>query len=209
MGLYDKIFARLYDASFVKAEKEGLADERAKLIAQATGDVLEIGAGTGLNLAHYGPGVTSLVLTEPSEPMADQLRGKLGDRSDAQVEIVGAESLPFADESFDCVVCTLVLCTVDDPDAAVAEIRRVLRPGGRLLLIEHVRNEDPSSAKWQDRFERPWKAFGNGCRCNRDTAATVSANGFDVTGLKDETLPAAPPIIRPLIVGVATIESPA
>lgn len=204
MGIYDRIFSRLYDASFAKAEREGLAAKREKLVSQASGDVLEIGAGTGLNLEYYGPDVTSLVLTEPSEPMANQLRGKLDDRSDARVEIVGAESLPFADESFDSVVCTLVLCTVDDPSASIAEILRVLRPDGRLLLIEHVRNEDPASAKWQDRFERPWKAFGNGCRCNRDTAATMSAAGFDVSQLKDEELPAAPPIIRPLIVGVAT-----
>lgn len=204
MGIYDRIFARLYDASFAKAEKEGLADQRATLVAQANGDVLEIGAGTGLNLAHYSSGVSSLVLTEPSEPMADQLREKLTDAS-TQVVIAGAESLPFPEDSFDSVVCTLVLCTVDDPDAALAEIRRVLRPGGRLLLIEHVRNDDPASAKWQDRFERPWKAFGNGCRCNRDTAATMSAHGFDVTGLEDGTLPAAPPIIRPLIIGAASL----
>ncbi len=205
MSLYDKIFARLYDASFKKAEKEGLADQRASLIAEASGDVLEIGAGTGLNLAHYSPEVASLVLTEPSEPMADQLRAKLGDR-DVQVVIAGAESLPFPDDSFDSVVCTLVLCTVDDPEASIAEIRRVLRPGGRLLLIEHVRSEDPASAKWQDRLERPWKAFGNGCRCNRDTAAKLGASGFDVSALKQSELPAAPPIVRPLIVGAATVD---
>lgn len=202
MALYDRIFARLYDRSFEATEKAGLADRRRQLVAQAQGRVLEIGAGTGLNLAHYPASLERLVLTEPSAPMAAQLRERL-DREDAEVVEAPAESLPFGDGEFDTVVATLVLCTVPDPVAALDEIRRVLAPGGRLLLIEHVRSDDPGRARWQDRLETPWRLFGNGCHCNRDTAALVEQSGFGFEHLEHGKLPKAPPIVRPLIEGRA------
>lgn len=113
-----------------------------------------------------------------------------------------AERLPFPDDSFDTVVCTLVLCTVDDPDRAIAEVRRVLKPGGRLLLIEHVRSHDPRIARWQDRVTPLWKRIGHGCHPNRDTAAALARAGF-VLELEAWRLPKAPKIARPAIEGVA------
>lgn len=205
MPTYDAIFAKLYDPFFAAAERDGLSQRRADLLAQATGRVLEIGAGTGLNLEHYPAETEKVVLSEPSEPMAAKLRDRAAEAPfDCEVLIAPAENLPFPDDSFDSVVCTLVLCTVPDPEAALAEIARVLAPGGRLLLLEHVRSESADRAKWQDRLETPWRLFGNGCYCNRDTVSTVESAGFTLD-LQHGTFPHAPPIIRPLISGSAVM----
>jgi ubiquinone/menaquinone biosynthesis C-methylase UbiE len=170
--------------------------------------VLELGAGTGANAVHYTDAVTSLVLTEPDPHMARRLRAKLAaDPPPFEYEVVetGAEALPAADRSIDTVVSTLVLCTVDEPERAAAEVARVLAPGGRLLLIEHVR--DPTGrrlASWQDRLQRPWGWVAGGCHPNRDTRATLAAAGFDLGGLEPAELPAVPPLVRPAVRGVAT-----
>jgi SAM-dependent methyltransferase len=116
-----------------------------------------------------------------------------------------AESLPFADASFDTVVSTLVLCTVDEPARTVSELRRVLRSDGRLLLIEHVRS--PSSerfARWQDRLERPWGWFAGGCHPNRDTETALADGGFEPSDIRRGEFPRSALLIRPLISGVAT-----
>lgn len=205
MPLYDKLFAALYDRTLEVTEVAGLAERRERLLAGAQGRVIEIGAGTGLNLPHYPAAIDRLVLTEPSEAMAGRLKARLAaDARDAEVVIAPAEKLPFDDDSFDCAVATLVLCTVDDPAATLAELRRVLAPEGRLLLIEHVRSDDPGRAKWQDRLETPWRIFGNGCRCNRDTASLVRTAGFEFDDLEAGKLRKAPPILRPLIQGIAS-----
>lgn len=211
MPLYDRLFASLYDRTLRETERAGLADRRRDLLAGLSGDVLEIGAGTGLNLDYYPSSVKRLVLTEPSAAMAARLKARLAE-SDAngqvgEVVIAPAERLPFDDDSFDAVVSTLVLCTVPDPAATLGEVHRVLRPGGELLLIEHVRSDDPARAKWQDRLETPWRIFGNGCRCNRDTESLVRNAGFDFGKLEHGKLRKAPPIVRPLIQGRATVLS--
>ncbi|HEX2128852.1 MAG TPA: class I SAM-dependent methyltransferase [Solirubrobacterales bacterium] len=181
---------------------------RAQLLAAATGRTLEIGGGTGANIGHYTQAVTELVVTEPDPHMARRLRTHVADASTAfPVEVVEApaESLPFADASFDCVVSALVLCTVSDPERAAAEVRRVLAPSGRLLLIEHIR--DPHSerrARWQDRLERPWGWFVGGCHPNRDTTATLAAAGFELD-LVDDEFPKSGPVIKPLVRGTATL----
>jgi ubiquinone/menaquinone biosynthesis C-methylase UbiE len=189
------------------AERAGLADRRAELLADLTGEVLEIGGGTGLNLRHYPTSVTRLVVVEPDPHMARRLRGKLGDVAAAiPVEVIeaSAESLPFADDSFDAVVSTLVLCTVDVPERAVAEIRRVLRPGGELRLIEHVRDPEPGArAHMQDLLERPWGWVAGSCHPNRDTRATLEAAGFDTTEVVPGALNKAMPLVRPMIAGSA------
>jgi len=198
---YSRVFACGYDALTRASERAGMRDMRAELVAGASGRTLEVGAGTGHNLRHYPTAVTELVLTEPSAFMAAKLRAKL--EREATVIEAPAERLPFPDDDFDTVVCTLVLCTVPDPVAVLAEVSRVLKPGGRLLFLEHVRSEDPKIARRQDRFERPWRWFGDGCHCNRDTLATIEASTLQVERVEHGRLPKAPSIVEPLISGAA------
>ncbi len=202
MSLWGRAFAMLYDRGMAGSEAAGLADLRARSIASAVGRTLEIGAGTGLNLERYPPAVTELVLCEPEEPMAARLRPRAAEHG-AQVIVAPAEALPFADASFDTVVSTLVLCTVGDPTASVAEVARVLRPGGRLLFFEHVRSPDPHVAHTQDRWDPVWKRVGHGCRCNRDTVATLRASPLRIEHVEVSRIPKAAPIIRPAVLGSA------
>jgi ubiquinone/menaquinone biosynthesis C-methylase UbiE len=199
------VFAAIYDRLMQGTERAGMRDQRAELLAGARGRVLELGAGTGLNLGHYGAALSEVVLTEPDPHMAKRMRDKVDAAAlpfDVAVVEAGAERLPFDDRSFDTVVATLVFCTVDDPERAVAEARRVLRPDGRLLVLEHVRGEE-GLGHWQDRFERPWGWFAGGCHPNRDTAAALGAH-FDVSALEPDHFPGVvPPIVRPLIKGSA------
>lgn len=200
MSLYGPVFTAIYDPLLAWGEHAGMRKLRRDVLSAATGDVLELGAGTGLNLDAYPPTVTSLTLTEPETSMVKRLQ-----QLDARPRVVqaGAEHLPFEDNAFDTVVSTLVLCTVEDPDQALREVRRVLRPGGTLLLIEHVRSSRPRLARIQDRLHRPWRAIGYGCNCNRDTTTALQNAGFDTTGLLDAQWPRMPAIVRPLIAGPA------
>jgi ubiquinone/menaquinone biosynthesis C-methylase UbiE len=197
-------FSALYDFCFQASEDAGLRDMRRDLLSGARGKVLELGAGTGLNLELY-PSSLDLTLTEPDPHMTKQLRKRVGE-SDRRAEVVEApaEKLPFDDGSFDTAVVTLVLCTVPDPAAALQEIQRVLKPGGRFLFLEHVRSPDPGLAKWQDRLERPWRFLGDGCHCNRDTVATISASGFELGEVERPEFPKGAPIIKPMAKGSAT-----
>jgi ubiquinone/menaquinone biosynthesis C-methylase UbiE len=204
MSLWGRMFAAMYDRSMAGSEKAVLRGHREGLLRDVTGSVLELGGGTGANLAFYGPNVTKLVVTEPEEPMARRLEQKLEKFSlPATVLRAPAEDLPFEANSFDFVVSTLVLCTVDDPAKALAEAHRVLKPGGKLVFLEHVRSDDPKLARWQDRFHGIWKRAAYGCRCNRPTEDNIEAAGFSVVNLEHDSLLKAPPIVRPLIVGAA------
>ena len=200
MSLWGRIFALGYDRFMAATEEAGLRDMRRSVLANAHGRVLEIGAGTGANVDLYPDTVSELVLTEPEEPMARKLRPRAGG---AQVVVAPAEALPFDDDSFDTVVCTLVLCTVRDQERALAEIRRVLKPGGRVLLVEHVRSDDPGLAKWQDRLDGFQRRFAHGCHANRDTASALRQAGFQVD-VEAWRLPKAPKYARPAIRGTAT-----
>ena len=203
MSVWGRIFAAGYDRFMAGTEKAGLRDRRGALLGKANGRVIEIGAGTGANLELYGEGVTELVLTEPEEPMAKRLERKAA-ASGRQVSVVRApaEQLPFPDDSFDTAVCTLVLCTVPDQASALAEIRRVLRPGGQLLFLEHVRSENPRVAKWQDRITPLWRRVGHGCHPNRSTAEVIGGS-FDSLEVEHDSMPKAPPVFRPLRIGRA------
>ncbi len=202
----NRLGALVYDRLVMKRSQDaGLADARREALAQARGEVLEIGAGTGLNMTAYPrTGITRLVLTEPHEPMRKQIQGKLGD-APAPTEVVAAsvEDLPFDDATFDTVTGTLVLCEAGDPSRAVAEIARVLKPGGRYLFLEHVRSDDPKLARRQDRWAPVWKAVAGGCNCNRDTLATVSASGLDVESHRIGRFPKSPSVVSPLLSGSA------
>jgi ubiquinone/menaquinone biosynthesis C-methylase UbiE len=203
---WGRAFSAVYDRGFKATEEAGLRQMRHDLLAQARGRVLELGAGTGLNLEHYPKGIESLALVEPDPHMTKQLREKLAQSGKAaEISVIEApgEDLPFPDESFDTVVVTLVLCTVPDPAATLAEIKRVLKPDAQLLFLEHVRAHDPELAKWQDRLESPWRFLGDGCHCNRDTVSAISAAGFKLGDVERDELPKAPPIVRPLAQGSA------
>lgn len=205
MSLYGQLFAKIYDPFLAWGERNGMRDLRSGVLARATGDVLEIGAGTGLNLEHYPSDVTSLTLAEPEEPMAAKLERRANGNGGPSPEVViaPAETLPFDDDSFDTVVSTLVLCTVEDVERSLAEVRRVLRAGGRLLFVEHVRADSPRLAAWQDRLHTPWFHFGYGCHCNRDTQSSLEKAGFDLAEVTESRWKRMPPIVAPLLVGEA------
>jgi ubiquinone/menaquinone biosynthesis C-methylase UbiE len=204
MRIPEGFFAYFYDNMTAGAEKAGLRKHRQALLAKASGRVLEIGGGTGANVPFYGSGVTSLTITEPSEPMARRLERRLGENQlPAEVVRAPAEELPFDSDSFDTAVSTLVLCTVGDQERALAELARVLRPGGSLLFIEHVRSDSPGFARWQQRLNPLQRVIGCGCNCNRATVERARSAGFEVTELAHEELSKVPPWVRPLRVGVA------
>jgi ubiquinone/menaquinone biosynthesis C-methylase UbiE len=201
---YERFSARIYDPFVWLGEKRGMAGRRRELLAAARGRVLEIGAGTGLNLRHYPAEIDELVLSEPVPSMARRLERRAVKRTEQpRVVVAPAERLPFPDDAFDTVVSTLVLCTVHEPDHALAEIRRVLKPGGSLLFIEHVRSDTERWARWQDRLARPWAAFASGCRCNRNTLELVEASGLRLADVHRAKWGGMPSVVRPLAIGNA------
>lgn len=204
MSVYGRVFAAGYDKFMARTEDAGLRARREALLGNVAGHVLEIGGGTGANLPLYGTEVEDLVVTEPEEPMARRLERKLGScKVPVRVVRAPAESLPFPDGSFDVAVSSLVLCTVTDVSRALAELHRVLKPGGRLLFLEHVRSDSVRLARWQDRLNPLQKRVGHGCNCNRETLASIKAAGFTIAELERAQLPKAPPFVRPLIIGTA------
>ena len=203
-AVWGPVFAWGYDRFQAASEAAGMRELRRSAVAPATGRTLEIGAGTGLNHDLYPAAVTELVLTEPAAPMAERLRAKV-ESADRPVRVIEApgERLPFADDSFDTVTFTMVLCTAPDPPAVLAEAARVLAPGGRLLFLEHVRSPDPRLARWQARLHGPWYLFGNGCHCNRDFLATLEASELEVETVERGSIPRVPPLVRPRLTGSA------
>lgn len=202
---WGRVFAGVYDTAFILAERSGLRDVRKGLLSQAKGRVVEIGAGTGLNLEHYSAQVSDLVLTEPDPHMATKLRQRAKAFSlDTLVLEAPAERLPLDDASVDTLVSTLVLCTVRDPSLALAEIARVLRPSGTFLFAEHVRSVSPRAARWQDRLNTPWSWYACGCQCNRDIVAAIKAAPFQISEIRHDRLRWISPLLRPLVVGAAT-----
>jgi SAM-dependent methyltransferase len=197
-------FAAVYEPSLYVGERAGLRKHRKELLKRSAGCTIEIGAGTGLNLAHYPDDLSGLVLVEPDAAMRRRLAKRLArNRLRARLVDAPAEQLPFPDGSIDTVVSTLVLCTVDAPDLALREIVRVLKTDGQLLFIEHIRSDSPKLALWQDRLAGPWRRFARGCRCNRATSELMVACGFELEELDDASWRAMPPIVRPLIIGRA------
>ena len=177
-SLVQRLTAAGYDWLFDRVDPLGGADHRRRLVEQATGAVLEIGAGTGRNLPRYRT-ATRVVALEPGPGMRARAN-QAAQAAHVAVEVIDgtAEHLPFPDAAFDTVVASLVLCTVPDLAQTLAEARRVLRPGGTLRFYQHVRADDPRLARWQDRLERPWGWLAGGCHPNRDVVAAITAAGF-------------------------------
>lgn len=197
--------ARLYDPVLWWGERSGLARKRRKLLAGAGGSVIEIGAGTGLNLRHYdGDLVESLVLVEPDRHKASILAERAG-RTGIEAEVIRAPAsmLPFGDGAFDTAVVTLCFCTVPDPADSMREIGRVLGPDGSLLFMEHVRSERPWLGAIQDRLRAPWSRLADGCQCNRRTVEMLRAEGWEVEVLDVADRASMPPVARPIVSGRA------
>ena len=201
MSIRERLFAALYDPLSAKPEAKFGAEVKRKLLANARGRVLEIGVGTGLSLPHYPPDV-EVVGVEPSEPMRRRARRR-AEELGREVTLVDApaEELPFADDSFETVVSLAVLCSVRDPEHVLAEIRRVLRPGGRFIFLEHVRSDDPELGEKQDRWERPWGWIAGGCHPNRRTLETIQNAGIELVDVEYEERPDIPRLVRPHVKG--------
>jgi SAM-dependent methyltransferase len=197
------LFARCYARVGHLMEAE-IGDHRRRLLAGLSGRILDVGAGNGLNFPHYPATVTEVLAVEP-EPYLGRLALAAASQAPVPIRVVAgtAEALPVPDGAVDVVVASLVLCTVADLDQALAEVGRVLRPGGTLRFYEHVRAADSRLAGWQDRLERPWGWLVGGCHPNRDTVAAITAAGFRVLELDRFDLAAMPALARPHVLGVA------
>lgn len=201
-----KWFAAMYDKMLASEEKKFLGAIRAEMLKDVTGNVLEIGAGTGVNFQYYQPGA-QVTAAEPDPYMLERARKRA---SEAKVAIelhqVSAEELPFPEGSFDFVIATLVLCSVSDPRKVLAEVKRVLKPGGELRLYEHVRYQNPIGALSQDLISPAWQWFGAGCHPNRNTERYVRDTGFELSNVRiRKELPPIPPMIftRPHLQAIA------
>lgn len=170
--------ALLYDAVMTPVGWLGLDRARRRLVSGLSGHVLEVGTGTGLLLPAHPPSATSLVAIDIDPDLLARARAR---RPGVSLVLADVQQLPFPDASFDAVVACLVFCTVADPARGLAEIRRVLRPGGQLRLLEHVRSPHPTVARLQDRLTPAWSHLAMGCQLNRDTVPLVEASGFRIT----------------------------
>jgi ubiquinone/menaquinone biosynthesis C-methylase UbiE len=179
------IFARFYARFAPGAEKKGAAERRNEMLAGLRGRVIEVGAGTGLNFNHYPSGVTEVLAVEP-EPLLRQiaLKEAAGVRVPVKVVDGWANDLPADDASFDAGVASLVLCSVPDQRAALAELHRVIRHGGELRFLEHVRASSPGFARFQRVVDRVHPLLGGGCHVSRDTLGEIEQVGFSVESVR-------------------------
>lgn len=206
MGFYAKyIFPRLLDWTLGNAE---MGKYRSRALEPATGETLEIGFGTGLNLPFYPAAVTRLTVID-----SENMLTKLVDRRIAECSIpvvkmrVDAQGrLPFDDHTFDSVVTTLTLCSIEKTAPALAEIRRVLKPGGRFVFWEHGRSDDLKIARWQDRFNPLQKVIGAGCNMNRQIDDLITSGGFSIAQLDRFLMPKSPRLLAEMYRGIATPE---
>ncbi len=198
--------ACFYDRFMAKAEQACLRDWRAELLQHVYGEVLEIGAGTGASIEHYPAEVTRLVLTEPDRHMRRILQRNVVDRGRDEIRVVAgsAEEIGAEDESLDCVVASLVCCSVANLETTLDEINRVLKPGGRFVFLEHVAAADGTSRRrWQNRINPLWKTLMGNCHLNRETEAAIGSAGFEIREISRESMRKALPIVRPTIRGFA------
>ncbi len=200
------LFAKYYDRIMADAEQKGLQEWRQSLLKDLSGEVLELGCGTGSNFAFYPPSVKHLTLAEPSLYMQQQLKMKLLQYKHLNVTILDYDgnTIPAPNNHFDAVVCTLVLCSVNKPMDTLAEIYRILKPQAKLIFIEHVAAANNSNRlNWQKRLAPIWKIIGCGCHLTRQTEQLIRQAGFDMQEITRESMRGVPPIVRPSIRGIA------
>lgn len=204
MGFYSKhVFPRLMD--WVLGNRM-ISRERSRALESARGDVLEVGFGTGLNLAHYPSAVDRLSAIDPNPALADRVARRVSEAHMPveQFQLDASGRLPFEIGSFDTIVTTFTLCSIDQVDAALREMRRVLRPEGRYIFLEHGRSDDPRVARRQDRFNPLQKVFACGCNLNRPIDNLIRESGFHIVELDRYVLPDTPRITGEMYRGVAT-----
>jgi len=177
VGFYSRvIFPRLCDFGL---DRPFIADQRRQLLAAAEGSILEIGFGTGLNLPCYPEGVRQITAVDPNVGMNRRAQRRIKQTGiEVEQRILNGERLPLSDDSFDCVVSTFTLCSIDKVDQAVAEVYRVLKPGGQFLFLEHGLSPDASVQKWQHRLNWMQILVGDGCRLDRNMKLLVAAQPF-------------------------------
>jgi ubiquinone/menaquinone biosynthesis C-methylase UbiE len=201
-----RLAAAFYERLMRASEAACLQQWRAELLSGLAGDVLEVGAGTGLNLPHYPRTISRLVLSEPDHHMRHMLARKIQSEKWQDAEVVDAslQDLPFASNAFSAVVATLVLCSVPSLDRALAEISRVLKPEGCFVFLEHVAAEGrPRRLKWQRRVEPLWKRLAGNCHLTRRTADAIATSGLSIVQMDRESMRKAWPLVRPTVRGVA------
>jgi ubiquinone/menaquinone biosynthesis C-methylase UbiE len=199
------LFARFWAFVAPWADRRGMAEVRERSLAHATGRVLEVGAGSGENFVLYPEAVTDVLAVEPEPYLRDKSQTKAAAaRPDVTVVEGTAEDLPAGDGEFDTVVASFVLCSVTDPDRVATEMRRVLKPGGRVVLLEHVQAPTTRGRlrRWQERLTPAWRRVFAGCHLNRDTTALLERHGFDTSNVSHFDLPDLP-VLRPHIGGYA------
>ncbi|MER3455180.1 MAG: SAM-dependent methyltransferase [Acidimicrobiia bacterium] len=199
-----RIFAAFYSFLAAVAEQGSIGKLRRRLLAGSYGRVLELGAGTGENLKHYPPQVTHIDLIEPDSAMLTRLRSKIAKTTPkpaVSITRAAGEYLPFKDESFDCVVSTLTLCSVQDAPTALSEAARVLKPHGRLLVFEHIESPNRRIAAWQHRLNPLWSRFAGGCHLNRPTKELIEQAGFEATEVEVFDMKLTLPILAHHVIG--------
>jgi SAM-dependent methyltransferase len=199
------LMAALYDRAMHGVEEASLIRWRTDLLRDLSGDVLEIGAGTGANLPFYPPAVRRLVLVEPDPHMRRRLRHRHPVGAPAlEIRPERLETLDLPPASFDAVVATLVFCSVPDQAAALGHVRELLRPGGRLVFLEHVAaDRDPQAQKWQRRLDPVWWRVAGGCRLTRRTEEAIREAGFTIERIEREPMGKAPRVVRATVRGIA------
>jgi SAM-dependent methyltransferase len=204
-AVHHPIFARLFDRLVRRADPKE-ADHRLELLRGLSGRVIEIGAGNGINFANYPPEVTEVLAVEPEAYLRDKASEAVAEAPIPVTVVDGlADALPAPDDSFDAAVTSLVLCSVPDQSQALAEIARVLKPGGELRFYEHVLSEDPKVARRQNRIQPVWTFCGGGCHPNRDTPAAIEAAGFRIESCRRFPFKPGPlmTVVEPHVIGTA------
>ncbi|MCH8204890.1 MAG: class I SAM-dependent methyltransferase [Candidatus Hydrogenedentes bacterium] len=203
MGFYSRVvFPGIID--FVMTTGQ-MKKRRSQLLADVSGDIFEIGFGTGLNLPFYPEGVQEITTVDINPGMNRRAQKRIAESGiTVHMNILSAESLPMDDETFDSVVCTWTLCSIENVEKALSEVRRVLRPGGKFFFVEHGASPDPKVRRLQDRLNSFWGIIGDGCNLNRNAEELIQDQHFEITSLDKGYMEKSPRFAGYMYQGVAT-----